>query len=237
MIRPAKYPMSPDDFSELFSEAVTQGKNGKQDTLVSGISIKTINGASVLGSGDLTVSGSGQEPLISGTNIKTVNNTSLLGSGNINTNPRILTSINGLNLVGTANQISASYMIPAGTLVTNNTIDIRSLLTKSAGSTTSTARMYINTSNSLTGATLIGTAGAMNAATYIQKFWRSFFFDGTSLYVYNPANGISSDITSGTLTLVPFNPAINYYLIFAIQNGTTIPDNLGHKRVIIMLYD
>lgn len=180
-----------------------------------------------------------QAALVSGTNIKTVNSYSLLGSGNIqiNGNPKTLTSMNGLNLTGIANQISASYKIAGGTLVANNTIDIRSLLTKSAGSTTSTARMYINTINSLTGATLIGTAGAMNAATWIQKFWRSFYFDGTNLCVYNPANAISSDITSGTITLVPIIPALDYYLIFAIQNGTTTPDNLGHKRVIIMLYD
>lgn len=192
-----------------------------------------------LSTADWTTFNNKQAALVSGTNIKTVNSYSLLGSGNIqiNGNPKTLTSMNGLNLTGIANQISASYKIAGGTLATNNTIDIRSLLTKSAGSTTSTARMYINTSNSLTGATLIGTAGAMNAATYIQKFWRSFYFDGTNLCVYNPANGISSDITSGTLTLVPLIPALDYYLIFAIQNGTTTPDNLGHKRVIIMLYD
>lgn len=53
--------------------------NGKQATLVSGSSIKTINSTSVLGSGDIAV----QETLVSGTNIKTINSTSLLGSGDI----------------------------------------------------------------------------------------------------------------------------------------------------------
>lgn len=51
----------------------------KQDTLVSGTNIKTVNSTSLLGSGDVAV----QETLVSGTNIKTINNTSLLGSGNI----------------------------------------------------------------------------------------------------------------------------------------------------------
>jgi hypothetical protein len=50
-----------------------------QPTLVSGTSIKTVNSNSLLGSGDVAV----QETLVSGTNIKTLNNTSLLGSGNI----------------------------------------------------------------------------------------------------------------------------------------------------------
>ena len=56
MIKPTKYPYNPDQMAELFDDAVNQGKQGKQDTLVSGTNIKTINGSSVLGSGDLTVS-------------------------------------------------------------------------------------------------------------------------------------------------------------------------------------
>jgi hypothetical protein len=53
--------------------------DAKQDTLVSGTNIKTINSTSLLGSGDVAV----QETLVSGTNIKTLNSESLLGSGNI----------------------------------------------------------------------------------------------------------------------------------------------------------
>jgi hypothetical protein len=51
----------------------------KQDSLVSGENIRTINGESVLGDGDITV----QQTLVSGTNIKTINGNSLLGSGDI----------------------------------------------------------------------------------------------------------------------------------------------------------
>ena len=39
--------------------------NGKQDTLVSGTNIKTINGASILGSGDITIEGGGEANVIS----------------------------------------------------------------------------------------------------------------------------------------------------------------------------
>jgi hypothetical protein len=53
--------------------------DAKQDTLVSGTNIKTINSTSLLGSGDVAV----QQTLVSGTNIKTLNSESLLGSGNI----------------------------------------------------------------------------------------------------------------------------------------------------------
>lgn len=60
-----------DNFTELYS--------GKQNTLVSGTNIKTINSTSLLGSGNISV----QETLVSGTNIKTINGNSLLGSGDL----------------------------------------------------------------------------------------------------------------------------------------------------------
>lgn len=52
---------------------------GKQDTLVSGTNIKTVNSTSLLGSGDVAV----QPTLVSGTNIKTINGSSVLGSGDL----------------------------------------------------------------------------------------------------------------------------------------------------------
>ena len=52
----------------------------KQNKLVSGTNIKTVNNTSLLGSGNVAV----QPTLVSGTNIKKINNQSLLGSGNLN---------------------------------------------------------------------------------------------------------------------------------------------------------
>ena len=178
-----------------------------------------------------------QPILVSGTSIKTLNSTSLLGSGNITTNPRTLASVNGSNLIGTANQISASVLIPAGTIVTNNSIFINSLLTKTAGSTTSTGRIYINTTNSLTGATLLATLNGMNASNNYQRIYRTYYFDGTNLNGLLANAAASNELLSNIITLTPFNPANTYYLIFAVQNSTTTPDNLGHKRVIVQIYD
>ena len=53
--------------------------NNKQDGLISGTNIKSLNGASLLGSGGLSV----QPTLVSGTNIKTINGSDILGSGNL----------------------------------------------------------------------------------------------------------------------------------------------------------
>ena len=58
--------------------------SSKQDILVSGTSIKTINSTSLLGSGDLAV----QEVLVSGTNIKTINSDSILSNGDLELLPK-----------------------------------------------------------------------------------------------------------------------------------------------------
>lgn len=76
----------------------------KQDTLVSGTSIKTVNSTSLLGSGDVAV----QPTLVSGTNIKTVNGISLLGSGDI---ASFLAKSTSVFTTGTA----ATYTAPAST--------------------------------------------------------------------------------------------------------------------------
>ena len=202
---------------------------------IDGFDSKSITGAEIIESAQEGL----QRTLVSGENIKTINETSLLGTGDIaiSTNPRTLSSVNGLNLTGTAIQISASVLIPSGTILTNNTIYIKCLLTKTAGVTNSIPRLYINTSNSLTGATLLGAGQTMGTSVYFQRFERNIFFDGTNLNHLTNAGSNAIDLTSGTINLTAFNPSTNHYLIFAVQNSSTTPDNLGWKRVIVQKYD
>lgn len=92
----------------------------KQDTLVSGTNIKTINTTSLLGSGDVSV----QATLVSGTNIKTINSTSLLGSGDVAVQPTLVSgtnikTINSTSLLGSGNIIISNssaigYVIDGG---------------------------------------------------------------------------------------------------------------------------
>ena len=68
-----------DSGTSISSLATTSQLSSKQDTLVSGTTIKTLNSTSLLGSGDIAV----QPVLASGTNIKTINGASVLGSGDL----------------------------------------------------------------------------------------------------------------------------------------------------------
>lgn len=57
----------------------------KQDALISGTNIRTVNGNTLLGSTDIAV----QATLVSGTNIKSIDGTSLLGSGDYSVLPSV----------------------------------------------------------------------------------------------------------------------------------------------------
>ena len=98
----------------------------KQDKLVSGTNIKTVNGTSLLGSGDVTV----QEKLTSGTNIKTVNNTSLLGSGNVSVQAELVSgtnikTVNSTSLLGSGD-VAVQETLVSGTNI--KTVNSNSLL-------------------------------------------------------------------------------------------------------------
>ena len=107
-----------DELTEVLDEYVTDSElsevlDTKQATLVSGENIKTINGNSILGEGNIEIDvdlDSKQDKLVSGTNIKTINNTSLLGYGNIAVQPSLVSgtnikTINGNSILGSGDII------------------------------------------------------------------------------------------------------------------------------------
>lgn len=93
--------------------------SGKQDTLVSGTNIKTINSSSILGSGDIAL----QEPLVSGTNIKTINSGSILGSGDIALQEELVSgtnikTVNGESVLGSGDISTSGITLGAAQTVT-----------------------------------------------------------------------------------------------------------------------
>ena len=195
--------------------------NAKQDALVSGTNIKTINSTSLLGIGDLAV----QPTLVSATNIKTINSTSLLGSGDIvisGTSPYTTVGNSAGTLVNnsTANTISASILIPGNTLVATQVLQLRAQVRKISGTGTSNIRFYINTTNSLVGATQIGQAQNMTGAGQMQRVGRDFYVDTNFLLCYLPTNPIATDLSSGAVSSILYTLANPYYLIAAVQNST-----------------
>jgi hypothetical protein len=159
-----------------------------------------------------------QAALVSGTNIKTVNGNSLVGSGDVSIGPKLLgfSGILGTNTTGTAITISHSLLIPANTLGTNNILQLIFRMYRVSGAVGQLyGRIYFNTTNSLTGATLFNTIFTMNNGNQTGYVERNFSYNGTNLTSY--ANAAYSDYTVGNIVNVAFNRSVDNYVIFTMQ--------------------
>ena len=86
-IHPAKHPASiitQDENNRFVTDAEKAAWNAKQNTLVSGTDIKTINGKSLLGGGDLVVAGGGGGPTLQGDTAPYTNQTKTYQITNFN---------------------------------------------------------------------------------------------------------------------------------------------------------
>jgi hypothetical protein len=197
--------------------------NGKQDALVSGTNIKTINSTSLLGSGNVAV----QETLVSATNIKTINGSSILGSGNltINNSPS-LGIVTGTNVNGvTALTKSATITLTSNTISATSILEIEARAIRVATSTGTIAfQFYINTSDTLTGATLLGVGLTMTNSQWFTQIRRSLFINPSTntLNCINTGATVNDDfVATGTNGNITFDETQTYYLIFAVQPSST----------------
>lgn len=154
-------------------------------------------------------------------------------------NPKMIGSVVGLGVMGITNQISASVLIPSGTISTNKTIYIKAFIDRTvvSGAGATTLRFYTNTSNTLTGATFLGSGAGMATSVKFQRFERNIFFDGTNFNCFNVGSSSANDYTASAISLIGFNPAVDNYLIFAVQHSTSLTDVATWKKINIQLYD
>jgi hypothetical protein len=153
-------------------------------------------------------------------------------------NPTTIGSITGIGINGLANAISATVLIPANSIVTNNTIYIKAYIDRTvvSGSGSTAFRFYTNTTNSLTGATFLGSGAAMATTVRFQRFERNIFVDAFNLNCFNTGTSASNDYSISALSPIPFNKTVDNYLIFTVQHSASATDVAAWKRVIVQKY-
>lgn len=259
------------DANKPISTATQTALNAKQDTLVSGTNIKTVNSTTLLGSGNIAV-----EPTITQTtsadyyrgdktfqphNIASITDATDVGKNLVKlTNPSAIrylrinadntvdaitsgTLISDLGIAttlvlakdnsiyshtgNTTNTLVWSQSIAPNTFVTNDLIEwIMQLNTNTPNGTNVSYRIYINTSSSLTGATLLGTL-SNSVGTGNAGFQRNIFVTATgssgNLRVFPTASSASLSYTGGSLNAsnITVDTTVTQYFIVAIQNGNT----------------
>jgi hypothetical protein len=164
-----------------------------------------------------------QTELVSGTNIKTINGESLLGSGDLSVNSGVsliakktMVTHTGGGIILIASEDISSHM------VANSMIQVTAMYRKTVGTQSYAPRLYVNTSATLTGATLIATFGTIASLNLINDNVANFPIDGSgNLYVPNAASGTNTRYINtlvGSAITIP-SPC---FLIWAGQltNGT-----------------
>jgi len=136
----------------------------------------------------------------------------------------------------TTETILKSYTIAGGTFASNDVINLVSARFTKSGSAgnTSTFRMYINTTNSLSGAVQIA---QLSGTGLYYKFSRTFALRGGSLLGFSfTANGTqsgsdlgNSSVTQSSTTL---NPANTFYIIFSGTNAIST-DSIFSSEIYI----
>jgi hypothetical protein len=120
----------------------------------------------------------------------------------------------------TAITLMKSVLIPANTFTTGDTIKILNRAVRNTATGGAIDYMYINTTNTLTGATLVGT---MSGSLSFYGMERSLYIkSATNSETYNTSlSSAGSEVTTGTsgASSLNINWAVNQYVIAAFQNA------------------
>ena len=119
----------------------------------------------------------------------------------------------------TAKTLLLTYFIPANTFTDGDFLIFSAIVTKVANIANTTHTIEINTTNTLTGATIISTA-ALNTVNNSMKFKREIALTGGNGYVVNVGNNATNDqsqnSSAGNLTFT-YNLAADLYLFVTCQ--------------------
>ena len=185
--------------------------SGLQATLVSATNIKTINSNTILGSGDLVIAAGQKVPAVSNT---------------------IGTTITGLT-----NAISDSFLLPANTFSSNCQFELQWYPSRIVGTSgTVQGLVYINSTNSLTGATLFATGASMsNSGVTNLTCRRTVAIRSNVGTLISTSSQVGSDF-SGTQPTenLPFDNTSGIYFLFVMNNITNVllqSRNVGYRLV------
>ena len=150
--------------------------------------------------------------------------------------PAVSTTI-GTTITGLTNAISDSFLLPANTFSSNCTFELQWFPSRIAGTGTATQGLvYINSTNSLTGATLFATGANITATgVTVQRCARNVSIRSNVGTLTATSTQASSDYTALLPTEnLPFDNTSGIYFLFVMNNvgGATLQSrNVGYRLV------
>jgi hypothetical protein len=126
----------------------------------------------------------------------------------------------GTQITGSTLTISTSLLVPANKIATNSILQINWGIQRVSGTSgTVTNQLYINTSNTLTGATLVATGGNLSTTqTYVNQS-RDIQKVGTTAKTSQTSQQVNDGSISTSINTFTLNNTVPLYFIFACQGG------------------
>ncbi len=135
----------------------------------------------------------------------------------------------------TAKTIITTFYIPANTFTAGDFLNFSALVTKVANIGSTTHTLEINTTNTLTGATLISTAG-FNTTNFSLKFKREMALNGGNIYLLNISNNIQNDQTINSvpnaMSTFTYNLGADLYFFVTAQLSNA-SDSITYRGIQI----
>jgi hypothetical protein len=188
-----------------------------------------------LSSSDFITFTAKQDALVSGTNIKTINSTSLLGSGDISipTMGIYKSATDGAASSGILNTFSQSLLVTANSVAANNILEFKLRGRKTGSLGIYTIRLYANSANNLTGAVLLGVYSGGQTGAFGQQMIRTGAVKNatTNTEIMSVAlTNIATDYQNTTFSAIAVDWTTDKYIIGAVQNA-----NAGDSSVISLI--
>lgn len=116
-----------------------------------------------------------------------------------------------------AETLVGSYLIPANTFASNGSFEFVIKAGASSGAASLQAKLYINTSSTLTGATLIATSTNNSGGGYF-NFTRNAFMSSSVISTLGTSLASNADVLSGGFgqSTVTFDVTANRYLLVSL---------------------
>ena len=143
----------------------------------------------------------------------------------------------GTTITGLTNAISDSFLLPANTFSSNCQFELQWYPSRIVGSSgTTQGLVYINSTNSLTGATLFATGGNMTSTGVSNnRCTRNVLIRSNIGTLASTSTQTGSDYTSLLPTEnLPFDNTSGIYFLFVMNNVTNVllqSRNVGYKLV------
>jgi hypothetical protein len=153
-------------------------------------------------------------------------------------------AVNGFTAITgmTTNELTGSVLVPAYTLAPppgGVIAEVTGRIVKTGTNGTVVTRIYANTTNSLSGAILLGSTTAAGAANLFVQMARTLFIGESPVNTKTfQAGGAAYDdmaTSTGAETSSAVDWRVDQYIILAVQNGSALDSTIG-SGIILKIY-